>query len=90
MKDNWIAKEMMCHVVNLEYHIDDKIVAKNKKIRAENKKHEGFMKGIGYKVQKEETKKQTWDDVGMDALISELTKNSESCSTVQTAHINQM
>lgn len=50
MKDNWICKEMMCHVVNLDYHMDDKIVEKNKKIRAENKKHDGFFKGLRYKA----------------------------------------
>lgn len=48
MKENWICKEMMCHVVDLDYHLDDKVVEKNKKIKAENKKHEGFGKGMFY------------------------------------------
>ena len=36
MKDNWFNEEMIVHEIILDYHLDDKLVEKNKKIKAEN------------------------------------------------------
>ena len=68
MKDNWIVKEMMSHAADHQYFEDDRLVAKNKNIRAENKKNEGFGKSLFYTKKIEEHKEKSWGDAKMESL----------------------